>query len=353
MKKKLPLPFFYDAGKHYQRFDVDYGIVFDAAEDYAKVNEVPISATDKIKVLLMPIDMQVTFCNEDHVELPVKGAAQDCRRTAEFIYRNLDRITTISPTMDTHSSMQIFHRPMLVDRYGKCPPAHTVITVKDVEVGRWSFNPKVATTLFNGDLKWCNDYLLYYTKKLAELGRPPLIIWPFHGLAGSQGHALMPILEEACRFHEFARVSPIDWVQKGASLLRESYSVFKPSVTTTHDGQREYNASIHLFNHFLSHDMIIIPGEASSHCVADSISDLLEYIQKSGSAMAKVLARKVYILEDCMSPVVIVPGDPNLDFTPFATAALKRFKDAGMNVVKSTDPIEYWPYSPFAEDKEC
>lgn len=349
MKKKLPLPFFYNAEKHYQRFDVDYELVFDAAEDYTKVNEVNISATDKINVMLMPIDMQVTFCNEDYIELPVKGAAKDCMRTAEFIYRNLDRITSISPTLDSHSSMQIFHRPMLVDRNGKFPKAHTVITVNDVETGKWSFNPEVAITLFKNDLKWCNDYLLYYTKKLAELGRPPLIIWPFHGMGASQGHALMPILEEACRFHEFARMSPINFIHKGASLLRESYSVFKPSVTTTHDGKNEYSGSKANLYNVMSKDMVIIAGEASSHCVADSISDLLEEIQKADPS----LARKVYILEDCMSPVVIVPGDPYLDFTPVANAALAKFKAAGMNVVKSTDPIEYWPYSPFAEDKGC
>ncbi len=48
---------------------------------------------------------------------------------------------------------------------------------------------------------------------------------------------------------------------------------------------------------------------------------------------------KVYLLEDCTSPVV-VPGN---DFTDQANAAFKRFAEAGMHVVRSTDPMEAWP----------
>ena len=52
------------------------------------------------------------------------------------------------------------------------------------------------------------------------------------------------------------------------------------------------------------------------------------------------LAHKVYLLEDCSSPVV-VPGA--VDYTADANAAFARFADAGMHVVRSTEPIETWP----------
>jgi hypothetical protein len=45
-------------------------------------------------------------------------------------------------------------------------------------------------------------------------------------------------------------------------------------------------------------------------------------------------------LEDCTSPVVI-PGV--IDYTDEADAAFERFADAGMHVVRSTDPLESWP----------
>jgi len=58
------------------------------------------------------------------------------------------------------------------------------------------------------------------------------------------------------------------------------------------------------------------------------------------TAKDPTLAKKVYLLEDCTSPVVV----PNIvDFTDQADAAFKRFSDAGMHIVRSSDPIESWP----------
>ena len=82
-------------------------------------------------------------------------------------------------------------------------------------------------------------------------------------------------------------------------------------------------------------DAVIIAGQAKSHCVAWTIDDLLTEIQ----AQDPKLAQKVYLLEDCTSPVV-VPGV--VDFTNQANAAFQRFADAGMHLVKSTDAIESW-----------
>jgi nicotinamidase-related amidase len=57
-------------------------------------------------------------------------------------------------------------------------------------------------------------------------------------------------------------------------------------------------------------------------------------------ARDRKLVEKVYLLEDCTSPVVI-PGV--MDYTDPADAAFRRFADAGMHVVRSTDPINTWP----------
>jgi len=46
------------------------------------------------------------------------------------------------------------------------------------------------------------------------------------------------------------------------------------------------------------------------------------------------LAKKVYLLEDCTSPVVVPEV---VDHTDAADAAYERFAKAGMHVVKSTD----------------
>ncbi len=84
-----------------------------------------------------------------------------------------------------------------------------------------------------------------------------------------------------------------------------------------------------------THDAIIIAGQAKSHCVAWTIADLLEHITE----FDKKMVRKVYLLEDCTSPVV-VPGV--VDYTAEADAAFERFKNAGTNIVQSINPIDTW-----------
>ena len=86
----------------------------------------------------------------------------------------------------------------------------------------------------------------------------------------------------------------------------------------------------------MSFDAVVIAGQAKSHCVAWTIDDLLS----SHLRAERRLAEKVYLLEDCTSPVV-VPGA--VDYTEEADAAFERFAAAGMHVVRSTDPIEDWP----------
>jgi hypothetical protein len=45
------------------------------------------------------------------------------------------------------------------------------------------------------------------------------------------------------------------------------------------------------------------------------------------------------LLEDCTSPVVV----PGADYTDEAAVAFRRFAEAGMHVVRSTEPMESWP----------
>ena len=57
------------------------------------------------------------------------------------------------------------------------------------------------------------------------------------------------------------------------------------------------------------------------------------------------LARKIYLVTDCMSAVTVPDGKGGFaaDFTSDADKALQRFAAAGMNLVTSTTPIASWP----------
>jgi nicotinamidase-related amidase len=155
-------------------------------------------------------------------------------------------------------------------------------------------------------------------------------------MLGGIGHALVPSVEEAIFFHTVARHSQPDVQVKGTLPLTEHYSVLGPEVTIGPDGERLGEQNTELIEKLLAFDAVVIAGQAKSHCVAWTIEDLL----RSPALIERGLAEKVYLLEDCTSPVV-VPGA--VDYTDEADEAFRRFAEAGMNIVRSTDPIESWP----------
>jgi len=122
---------------------------------------------------------------------------------------------------------------------------------------------------------------------------------------------------------------------QGRNALTENYSVLRPEVGNDAGGRTIEAANLALVDHLLSFDRVIVAGEAKSHCVAWTIDDLLE----GDDERERALAPRTYLLEDCTSPVVV----PGADYTDQAAAAFRRFEDAGMHVVCSTDPIESWP----------
>ena len=112
--------------------------------------------------------------------------------------------------------------------------------------------------------------------------------------------------------------------------------MLRPEVLESADGRPIAQKNTRFIQKLLDFDAVIIAGQAKSHCVAWTIDDLLTEIQVKDPD----LAQKVYLLEDCTSPVV-VPGI--IDFTDQADAAFDRFAKAGMHLIKSTDAIETWP----------
>jgi nicotinamidase-related amidase len=159
-------------------------------------------------------------------------------------------------------------------------------------------------------------------------------------MLGGIGHPLVAAVEEAVFFHTVARKARPDFQVKGSNPLTEHYSVLGPEVMEDPEGRRIARKNEELVRKLEQHDVVVIAGQAKSHCVAWTIDDLLLDLNEE----APRLARKVYLLEDCTSPVV-VPGVA--DFTEQADAAFERFAAAGMHVVRSTDPMTSWPGLPF------
>jgi nicotinamidase-related amidase len=333
----LPIPPHFAADRVGEVWRVPYDERARDAEQWAREHAIAPSAEDEFRLGLVVVDVQNTFCTPGF-ELFVggrsgTGAVDDNVRLCAFIYRNLDTISQIVPTLDTHRALQIFHPPFLVDPDGAHPEPYTLIAAEDVEAGRWRINPDLLPGL-GLDEEAAAAYLVHYTRRLEAGGKYNLTVWPYHAMLGGLGHALVAAVEEAIFFHATARRSDPRFQIKGQDPLTEHYSVLGPEVIQGPDGARVGTVNVALLELLRKFDAVAIAGQAKSHCVAFTIADLL-----SGLG-TRELASKVYLLEDCTSPVV-VPGA--VDYTDEADAAFQRFADAGMHVVRSTDPIEAWP----------
>jgi len=317
---ELPVPPHFDPARVGEVWRVPYEERAAEAKRWAPEHGVLPAEDDRFRTCLVVVDCQNTFCTPGF-ELFVPGAPGDSRRLCEFVYRNLGRITRIVPTLDTHQALQIFHAAFLVDAEGRHPPPFTLVSAEDVERGVWRAASPEA-----------ERHLRHYARALEAGGKYRLTVWPYHAMLGGIGHALVSAVEEAIFFHSVARRSAPDFRVKGTNPLTEHYSVLGPEVTTGPDGEPLDERDAPLLDQLREFDAVIVAGEAKSHCVAWTIDDLLEDFGD--------LARKVYLLEDCTSPVV-VPGV--VDYSEEADAAFRRFAEAGMHVVRSTEPMADWP----------
>ena len=133
------------------------------------------SLKDKERVLFLGIDVQQDFM--DYGALGVAGAQKDVERMTRFIYDNMEKISNIAVSMDTHTPHQIFHPCWWIDENGEHPAPYTVITLKDLDEGKWRavINPQASRE---------------YVKHLEQDAKKALCIWTYHCMQGTTGAAL-------------------------------------------------------------------------------------------------------------------------------------------------------------------
>ena len=264
------------------------------------------SAQDRERVLFLGIDIQQDFMDQGALGVP--GAQKDVERITRFIYDHMDRISNIAVSIDTHTPHQIFHPCWWIDENGKHPDPYTVITLADLDAGKWRavINPQASRE---------------YVRHLEQDARKALCIWTYHCLQGTTGAALENQFANMVYFHSVARKAVVQRLVKGQDPMSEMYGIIKPEYDT-----KGY-INLDFLNKLERFDKVIIAGEAKSHCVLESIRQILEHYQTSPE-----VTKKVYILEDCMSPI---PGYEDVTERTFEDFKKKYF----VNLVKSTDDI--------------
>lgn len=285
------------------------------ATDALKANLTP-AAEDKDNVHLVIIDMQVDFCHPDGT-LFVPGAVEDIQRTIEFIYNNAERITNITCSIDSHLPHQIFSPGWWVDEKGNHPAPFTLITYDDIKQGKWK--PVVAPVKSTE-----------YVKKLEADAKKTLCIWPYHTMIGNIGNALDPELWSAVFWHSMARKTQPTFLTKGSIPLTEHYSIIQPEVPVPNHPLGGKNKPF--LDTLAEADIVLIAGEAESHCVLESVEDIVEDFGHKPDAL-----QKIYFLRDCTSAV----QHPDIDFHAIALQRFDEFKKDGVNFVDSTDKMPF------------
>lgn len=274
------------------------------------------SANDYQVVHLLIIDMQIDFCHKQG-SLYVPGAEADIQRLIDFLYTNAEGITKITCSLDTHLPHQIFHPSWWLDQDGEHPPPYTIVKDSDVSTGKW--RPLIAS-------KWSASYI----EKLNRLAKKELVIWPYHVLTGGIGNSLDPELWSAIFWHAIARNSQPTFLRKGRLPLTEHYSIFQPEIPPP--DQAAFGEKHSVLDSIEQGDTIIIAGEAESHCVLESIEDIVEVYEDRPELLGRI-----YVLKDCMSPV----EHPEVDFHSLAMERFTEFAEKGVKFIDSTDPLPF------------
>ncbi len=261
-----------------------------------------------MKTELLIIDPQIDFCDPQGA-LFVDGADKDMERLAGFINDHGDKINNIHVTMDSHHKLDVAHPIFWRNGQGENPAHYTIISSQDVKDGTWQpVFPKLIKQMIS------------YTESLEKSGRYPLCIWPPHCLIGSKGHGVFPILFEALLKWE-GRPWAVDYVTKGSNLYTEHYSAVRAEVPDPSDSSTQLNAS--LIQTLMEADTVIVAGEAGSHCLANTVRDIVDGFENDD------YVKKIVLLQDATSPVT---GFENLqeDF-------IKEMTSKGMQVFNTAD----------------
>lgn len=337
----LPIPYFYDPYLVYKIWRVPYDERHIEAREWAVEHNIEAADTDQSRTLLLLIDVQNTFCIPEF-ELYVSGAEEDNQRLCSFIYRNIPNITNIVCTMDTHTSMQIFHQNFWINDAGEHPtPLVTLITPENIESGEWYVNKDIVDNMsffayplhvpkFK-EYQWLVEYSKWYVKKVTEDGKFPLTIWPYHAMLGGIGHSIVSSVEEACFFHGETRRTQVQYELKGQNPITENYSAINPEVLRDQHNRDIALKNIKLLNQIYEYDRIIIAGQAKSHCVNWTVRDILSEFKDD-----RAICEKIYLVQDLTSPVIV----PEIvDYTEMANEAFASFEQQGMKLIHSADSL--------------
>lgn len=269
---------------------------------------------NNLKIHLLVIDPQNDFMDQAHSALPVAGANDDMKRLATFISQYGKKFADIHVTLDSHQVVDIAHPVWWINSKGQTPAPYTLITADDIEAGIWTpRDPAVR------------QRSLEYARSLEKTGKFLLFIWPPHCLIGTWGHSVQEDLMKSLLDWQATQYAMVDFVTKGTNPYTEHYGGLLAEVPDPQDPSTQLNT--HLLQTLQEADIILIAGEALSHCVKETLNQIADNIGPEH-------VKKIKILTDCTSPVPAVHGGP--DFPAIAAQWLKDMQKKGVQLTTTT-----------------
>src|SRR5688572_9872888 len=259
------------------------------------------------KSALLVIDAQNDFHDIPGAALAVTGATKDTERIAEFIEKV--NPSTIFSSIDSHYSLDISHPSWWVDHKGNMVNPLTMIFADDIKNGKYT--PVIDPTRS-----------LKYVEALEANGEFKHFIWPEHCLIGSEGQALHPVYSKAINQWMSKNKRWVNYINKGINPYTEHFGIFRANVPLNEDPATQVNQGI--FQVLNNHDVVYLAGQAQTHCVANSLKQMLQ--------ISPQLASKLVVLTDCMSPVLGLPQD----FYDYVDSIYKDAEKQGVTMAKST-----------------
>ncbi len=260
------------------------------------------------RIHLLIIDPQRDFCDAAGA-LSIPGADRDMDRLATLVRRLSPKLSDIHVTLDSHRKVDISHPVWFRDSDGNHPAPFSQINADDLSTGRW-------TTTMPG----AYNRTLSYLTSLQTGGRYPHVVWPEHCLIGSEGHNVSPVLFDALQAWS-DRFALVDFVTKGSNPWTEHFSAVQAEVPDPEDPTTQVNTR--LIRTLEEADVILLAGEASSHCLANTVRDIAKNFAETS------FVQKLHLLTDATSPV---PG-----FEQYADDFLVEMTALGMRTTTTTE----------------
>lgn len=252
-------------------------------------------------IQLLVIDPQNDFCDlpaawqptdpttgaRTAPSLPVAGAHADLQRMAAFIRDHATQLDAITVTLDSHQRIDIAHPGFWQQADGRAVGPFTPITAAQVRSG--AFAPRNPAHLHR---------TLAYMDALEARGRYTLMVWPVHCEIGSWGHGVHADVLAACGEWQLQRQRAVHNVFKGTNPWTEHYSAIEAEVVDADDPDTALNTR--LLAALDTADLLLIAGEASSHCVRATTEHIVQHLPR---LQAGARPEHIVLLTDCMSPV--------------------------------------------------